>query len=146
MSDLTEFLLARIAEDEAVARSCAEMFPTPWDISDRGWRVRIYASEVPEIGDHAEPGWVRHPVVMEVEPDRHIQDPKWLSERVEHVQRHDPARVLAECEAKRETLGLLLADTNDAGNAVRRGWAWDVLRRHAAIHADHPDYREEWRP
>lgn len=44
---ITEFLLARIAEDEAAARTCSEMFPSPWEVADRGWRVRIYASDVP---------------------------------------------------------------------------------------------------
>jgi hypothetical protein len=138
--NLTDFLLARLAEDEAAARLCAEMFPSPWDVADRGWRVRIYAGDVP-IEDlmSDEPGATatRNPVVMEVEPDRRIEDPRWLTERVEHVRRHDPARVLAEVEAKRRIV------TGDGGRIQVSGYLLAVL---AQPHRDHPDFREEWRP
>src|SRR4026208_2134659 len=100
---LTEFLLARIAEDEEAAQVCAEAFPSPWEVADRGWRVRIYAATMPDLGDHAELGDVVVPCVIEVEPTRHhhlLNEGGWLSDRVAHIARHDPARVLAECEAK----------------------------------------------
>jgi hypothetical protein len=148
--NLTDFLLARLAEDEAAARLCAEMFPSPWDVADRGWRVRIYAGDVP-IEDlmSDEPGATatRNPVVMEVEPDRRIEDPRWLSERVEHVRRHDPARVLADVEAKRRIVKAL-GDYDDgyvwaSGEGSR---AEDALLALASVYADHPDFREEWRP
>lgn len=129
---ITEFLLARIAEDETAARLCAEMFPPPWDASDRGWRVRIYAADVPtpDLSSDDEGAMsTRNPVVMEVEPDRHIEDSRWLSERVEHVRRHDPARVLRECEAKRR---------------IVEQHAAPAIAALAAIYADHPDYEEGW--
>ena len=132
---LPEFLLARIAEDEAVARMCVEMFPTPWEITDRGWRVRIYAADVPTedmFSDDPDATSVRNPVVMEVEPDRHIEDPRWLSERVEHIARHDPARVLADCEARRQLV-----------EAMGDDWVTRVL---ALPYADHPDFDESWCP
>ena len=138
---LTDFLLARIAEDEAAARLCAEMFPSPWDVADRGWRVRIYAADIPDEGDHADPGDKRAPVVMEVEPDRNLDDPRWLSERVEHVRRHDPARVLAECAAKRLILRIWFES-----EFCERDVMNDVIDALALPYADHPDYREEWRP
>lgn len=152
---LTEFLLARIAEDEEAARACAEAFPSPWEVADRGWRVRIYAAaNVPDVGDHAEPGDERAPCVIEVEPERHhdlLNQGGWLSDRVEHIARHDPARVLAECEAKRRIV--------ERCSAPRPGDEWDgldwdgdlravaesVLVALAAVYADHPDYRDEWR-
>jgi hypothetical protein len=52
-------------------------------------------------------------------------------------------RMLAECEAKRrivEHLGWIV--DNEGRNIVER----NVLRLLALPYADHPDYREEWRP
>ena len=69
MSDvtITEFLLARIAEDEAVARAAS---PAPWQFGAAG---SFAAGTVYDI----------------------------TKANAEHMTRHDPARVLAECEAKR---------------------------------------------
>jgi hypothetical protein len=151
---LTEFLLARIAEDEAAARLCAEMFPSPWEVADRGWRVRIYGGDVPTpdlMSDDEDAMTIRNPVVMEVEPDRHIEDPRWLSERVEHVRRHDPARVLVECEAKRRIVeewreaDAYYASDKDAPAGELYGLE-TAIKHLASVYAGHPDYREEWRP
>lgn len=103
-TSLADFLLAQLAADEAAALASEEMFPSPWDIADRGWRVRIYAADAPIedlSSDDPDAMMTRNPVVIQVEPDRNIEDPRWLSERVEHVRRHDPARVLADTKAKR---------------------------------------------
>lgn len=98
MSDLTEFLLARIAEDEEAARSCED-----WPECD------------PVYGCQA-----------------HLL----------------PSRALAECEAKRHILEIAVP-TVGVSNDFARGW--DVgtsfaVRLLAEVYADHPDYREEWRP
>lgn len=67
----------------------------------------------------------------------------------DHIARHDPARVLADVAAKREILRLaeIYADeqfpNHDGGYAD--GMA-DAVALLAASYADHPDYREEWRP
>jgi hypothetical protein len=61
------------------------------------------------------------------------------------------ARVLAECAAKRDIIEEYV-DCRDA--PTRSGPAWElglavfnnVARRLAKVYADHPDYREEWRP
>ena len=76
---LTEFLLARIAEDEAAAR-----------------RVAVVGS--------CEPGY-------------------------------RPARVLAECEAKRRIVKTAEGGLTSSSAAVQ------FL---AAVYSDHPDYRAEW--
>ena len=59
------------------------------------------------------------------------------------VMEFDPTRVLAECEAKRRIVALIR-------EAQVRGMDEDhdpyVLRALAAVYADHPDYRTEWRP
>ena len=58
-----------------------------------------------------------------------------------HIARHDPARVLVECEAKRR---IVEEYTFDDGTPAREGE--NALLYLAAVYPDHPDYREEWRP
>lgn len=86
---MTEFLLARIAEDEAVAR-------------------------------RAERGREDHPWVVTGMDNAVGVD-------------YNPARVLAECEAKR----WLVWTYSDYPNML------SIL---AAIYSDHPDYDEAWKP
>jgi len=107
---LTEFLLARIAEDEASA---------PYAISS-------------------------------------------LTEAGSALVRYSPARVLAECEAKRQIveehpivrhvfLGMTAEEGCERCN-WNRDYGWDeggpclTLRLIALPYAYHPDYRDEWKP
>ena len=63
----------------------------------------------------------------------------------DHVLRWSPARVLAECEAKRRIVEFLRPDPAmpvDSGRFVAAG----VLTLLAAVYSGHPDYDEEWRP
>lgn len=57
------------------------------------------------------------------------------------------ARVLAECEAKRRIVesAEFVRDTPSIHDDARTFMS-NVLRRLAAVYAEHPDYREEWRP
>ncbi len=58
----------------------------------------------------------------------------------------DPARVLAECEAKRR---IVKAMVDHDGYAYGEPSYYDVplvLELLALPYASHPDYREEWRP
>jgi len=127
---ITEFLEARITEDEAVARRVAD---GPGEPGGRGmWSVAIGVS-----GNDA---------------------------KFAHVA-SDPARVLAECAAKRAIIGLyeLHRENRDARRSpraraaederatqdrrtqeARTRVAEDALRALAAIYKDHGDYREEW--
>lgn len=95
---LTEFLLARIAEDEAVARA--------------GLVLETGAGYEPVAGSEGPISpWQR--------------------------------RLLAECEAKRRIV--------ERCSAVGAGYpshylAQGMLAELAAVYADHPDWREEWRP
>ena len=94
---LTEFLLARIGEDEAAAR-------------DTGWLAFEYG--VDSAGREA-----------------------------------FAARVLAECEAKRRIVeqAIGIAEVSRAASIEDLGGE-QILRLLALPHADHPDYRKEWRP
>jgi len=122
---LTEFLLARIDEDEDAARAAVEVADKqhawwvdgPGSTSDKWW---VYAT-----GEN-----FQHKAVAD------------------HIARHDPARVLRECEAKRRIVAAYLAERRGAGTtAIYVGDALEeVLGDLAAPYANHPDYRQEWKP
>lgn len=111
---IVEFLLARIAEVEAMARAVVTEEPAdnwPFDLDAKG------------------------PAAFA------------------HIVRHDPARVLARCEADRriagehhEYLGVCSHCVDPSGEHQREAWPCVTLRYLALPYADHPDYREEWRP
>lgn len=75
---------------------------------------------------------------------------------IDHITRYDPARVLAECEAKRR----IVEEHRPGGKEGERYcgccWlddleAWEphpcpTMKAIALPYADHPDFREEWRP
>lgn len=108
MSDVAEFLLARYDEDEAVARKAISA-------STREWVAR--SSQV-VTDDLFEVAKASVPTAL-------------------HMARHDPARVLADCEAHRGIVGLAKEQPETFAEALR--WL-------AEPYADHPDYRQEWRP
>lgn len=64
-----------------------------------------------------------------------------------HIARHDPARVLAEVDAKRRLVDLLVGvvrgDYIDDGEPAL---ATRMLPYLALPYASHPDYRPEWAP
>jgi hypothetical protein len=168
MTALTEFLLARIAEDEAVATAATA---PPW---------------VEGLTRKGEPGRWRGIDSYSVLADR----TRFFIEEVEtvaqtevaqdtaHIARWDPARVLAECEAKRQFIAFheswptlvqtpakFERDDVDLDNYTFRmsqEIAWLTTREYvarfgidpptapmlaalAAVYADHEDYQPEWR-
>ncbi len=127
MEDLPQFLHDRLDEDEQAARSHRQFSPD-WYYDDSAGEIRDFVNRgtvafVPSELDAA------------------------------HIVRHDPARTLAEIDAKRQALGhyqrirqhLAKSDGGDdyvfADGAVHR-----QLQYMALPYAAHPDYREEWRP
>lgn len=65
-----------------------------------------------------------------------------------HIARHDPARVLAEVEAKRRIIRLCEAGLDPdylATPGVRAGYRL-ILRDLAAPYHDYPDYDQSWKP
>jgi len=143
MTTLTDFLLARIAEDEYRL-----------DLPE-GLVVLNSHGEVSARGD----GWVSRgecPVCGAYQYDgtESVTEDAWW-EHAETV--HQRARVLAECDAKRriieaadEATGLdMQVDSEfriERRDERQEPYIGDVILRALALpYADHPDYREEWR-
>jgi len=152
---LTEFLLARIAEDAAAAGAAID--------PDRpGTHWAWFAPD--DNADPDAPRWLRSteefPTVSGVGPlpafplgFEFLAEP---STAMAHIARHDPARVLAECAAKRRIVrraqaaesALREPDLDDGTYFIRRSCrdSWVLALGDLALpYADHPDYREEWR-
>jgi len=130
---LTEFLMARIAEDEALALAAEGehgIYPGTWWGQPASRWSRIVGGHLPEgLSD----------------------------EDASHIARHDPARVLADCEAKRRIVELHTGIHECVGEKYGRldtvlvapGYAHEhdpTLRLLALPYAAHPDYQETWRP
>lgn len=171
MSDLCDFLQARLDEDEQVARRACEYANAEWHLDEEFGETVLW--------------WPPEPHVAEAER-RHglrVTSDQWRGQTIAsngdhiapHIARHDPARVLREVKAKllivdayeaqiaeRQRLGVLrdaeLAKGDELAPEVARltgsgigvnswinhlGW---VVRVMATTYDTHPDYREEWRP
>lgn len=139
--NITDFLLARIAEDEGVARRCETGPPI----------VRML-----QVGmDHNEgvqSGWI------EIDPGRVLAECE-AKRRI--VEWHKNWPVLVETPPT-----FAPASADDVGSMTVRmsqqiAWATEqeyrlkfgtepptgpIIRIIAAVYADHPDYREEWKP
>lgn len=121
---ITEFLTARYDEEAASARAAT---PGPWAPSGKS----VLDSDDTEF----------------VEATRRD---------ALHIARHDPARVLREIAAKRSVVDLHVcpcpADCGECGacsgdhHADPTPAPCETLRHMAAVHADHPDYQQEWAP
>lgn len=133
---LTDFLLARIAEDEAVARGASTL---------ANWRydpTKVNSVDREESVFAGPPGAMAITIASTGPAD----DPQSMRDAA-HIARHDPARVLAECEAKRRIVESLIdmepVEDERKGQVVTLRWVCHSL---ALPYADHPDYREEWKP
>lgn len=129
--DLVDFLRARYDEEAELAQAADG---DQIEATDSLWGTKYLTLR----GDH---------------DDRHTTElPAALAN---HIARHDPARVLAEVEAKREMLreadsfcAEYYADMDDDSSAYQRAACWRETnaRLLALPYANHPDYRDEWRP
>ncbi|MFJ9771217.1 DUF6221 family protein [Kitasatospora sp. NPDC101157] len=137
---LVQFLRARLDEDEQTARiiSCGGFAPEVWRAEPV--RSRRWMQIVPFERGLLEPPGSEY---------RASDSPTVLvaNNRAEwaHIERWDPARVVAEVDAKRR----ILDECEGAVNHDSRGMmsmADSVLSLLALPYADHPDYRPEWAP
>lgn len=170
MSDLAEFLLARIAEDEAVAQAAIDVQGACW-YDEEG----VVSSDIAPIDA---PGRSLH---------MYAPEGRWMLWDCEgsaslgvhpatsaHIARYDPDRALAEADAKRRLLDLHCLVTVDyagqwwtdpapPGTYVRTGCAnctscgvdgdeyiedglCETLRLLVLPYTDHEDYRDDWAP
>lgn len=153
---ITEFLEARVAEDEAVARAAT---PGPWEWgpetdewSDCGPNLETVAKLPPYPDGSVSPvgsvigAWGHDAWGVSVDDGDKA-----------HIARHDPARVLAECAAKRAIIRGhrrvadlyedALGDTCTAcfsSGPDAQAFPCATVRALAAVYADHADYRDEW--
>jgi hypothetical protein len=129
--DLIAFLRARLAEDEATARAVA------WDGSGNSLSWGLAASATVEVGN-----------------DEFNTDDRTVAN---HIVNHDPARVLREVEAKRRILTDVVSEMDSMTDQIHLEWGAGpldpttresliLLRLLALPYADHPDFRDEWRP
>ncbi|MFF1834169.1 DUF6221 family protein [Streptomyces sp. NPDC058231] len=131
MDDLMQFLRDRLTEDEQIARVASR---PPWQ---RDYRAAFMHG------------------IRDAAGRALVSDGLMKSQDVCHIVHHDPARVLREVEAKRgllkryeepETSAALSDSFNKLTASVERTVLIEVFRHLALTYADHPDYREEWRP
>lgn len=179
MTTLAEFLLARIAEDEQWAREASRHDEEPIVDGGEHWRWECNEHDIvitPDplldeflqcTADSEHHGSAslrsaeRYPYrsISGEGPSIHFSTDEIRPAVAEHVSRWDPARVLAECAAKRRIVETYqrhvrefaeAKDSLDQWNLGRlRGMVADleyVVEELTTPYADHPDYRQEWRP
>lgn len=139
---IVEFIEARLAEREAAAKACAEAYPSPWEVSDRGHSATVRADE---------PNFHTIAALDQYQ----VGTDRWLGEYLEHIAFHDPAYVLADIQAKRRILerhgGRHLCEDGMAGERWDDdaedfvGWPCDDARDLAAPFAAHEAYNPRWK-
>lgn len=152
---LTEFLHARIAEDEAVARDAG---PARWEMGyiragtpGRWLGIEAHIVFDATIEDAIATSSGVAPVGAEIAR-------AFSSRTIDHIGRHDPARVLAECEAKRRIVELADEATGldaqvdgefrvEPRNEAVEPYVGDLILRALALpYANHRDHKPEWKP
>lgn len=132
---IAKFLLARFTEDEQAALGAG----------GKAWRTDRVADETPAVVDSDGWGMV-------------YRESSALPEVPVHIVRHDPARVLGECAAKRRIVELHEPQDHPAhaGYGARRFCGvcggdnayespCDTLRALASVYSDHEDFDQAWR-
>lgn len=124
LDELVAFLLARIADDAQVACNACECHCQQWT-----------------LGDQDAPHGDRDIVQLVGEHQQSVTFPDEKS--AAHSARWDPARVLAECDAKRLLVEQMQRRLPSVGSDL---WvpALQLARAFARAHRGHPDYRPEW--
>jgi hypothetical protein len=131
--DLADFLLARITEDESTARG-STAGPWRWFPGRAGLPAFLESTGAKATHWVEGQSFEAPTVVLGTNQGSML---RVRGRDAEHIAAWHPTRVLAECRAKRQLVEAVGAD--DATRDL-------VLRSLAVIYADHPDYREEWRP
>jgi hypothetical protein len=148
MTDIVEFLTARLDEDEATAKAAGVGIRDTWHIIE--WHNGQFEDGLTVSVD-----------VHGIAGTSITSGGALLRVDGAHIARHDPARVLREVAAKREHLRMYVQqrgmldhirtywdqfthDTRITATALA-GVLEAVVRQDAAVYADHPDYNPAWR-
>lgn len=143
MSDLVDFLTARLAEDEQMARDGAFCRGPEWAVSEEPPFVWGVDPPDPQI-------------IASGKPIVRCDDEYGGGLAAPHIARHDPARVLAEVAAKRRIVELH-SGAHECSRFDRDGeidnctWCLDsdecsTVALLASVYVDHSQYRPEWHP
>lgn len=138
--ELREFLKARLAEDEALARACD---PSAWG-ANGSW-IRPAQNGAPAAQGR---------YVLAAEGEWHVLAKSYdLTPNTHHMARHDPARVLRDVEAKRRILAayadddrLRFGDWETCSDSCPVQVLDEVVKLLALPYSDHPDYDPAWSP
>lgn len=148
MTDIVEFLTARLDEDEAIATAAKWKHWVPGS----GLHPASVETAEPQAGWHGERATVANLMATVGKVQRERQ-------HAVHIARHDPARVLREAAAKRKLLEWCAKAVGSDWSAYNEdrplpeqiqnlatNAAIDMaLRVMAAPYADHSDYDPDWR-
>ncbi|MFE4653553.1 DUF6221 family protein [Streptomyces sp. NPDC056707] len=135
MDGLVQFLRDRLDEDEKMAGAAAE---GPWSVDHGDYVELVYGADQSAVVCGG--CWSGEASVFESTAD------------ALHIVRHDPARVLAVVEAKRaaishyEKLRRFAEKERREEYILAEGAGAVVIKMLALPYADHPAYREDWRP
>jgi hypothetical protein len=132
VDDLVAFLRARLVEDEQAAQATEERAGYQWTAGTgmQSARIKGPGMTIYDEGGHGE-------------------------KEAAHIVRWDPARVLAEVEAKRRILDEFKPRVDQMDATIEGEWGMgnypsgesDLLVKLLALpYTGHPGYREEWRP
>jgi Family of unknown function (DUF6221) len=117
---IVDFLEARLAEDELIARTAIE--------GSAEWRTYYDYRDVKDAEGH----------FVVLADSRYPTTPQ-----AAHIARHGPARVLRECEVKRSIIADFLR--RDAlGDVAGRSAVEETLRAIGSAYSSHPDYGQVW--
>ena len=144
--NITEFLIRRIAEDEAAANRAAQS--TDYHMLD-SLSARIGPEWTSEDGMVL--GGMNNGYPVALWDDEGSGTLRMAPAAAAHIARHDPARVLAECAAKRRIVEECakeewviaqghLTEWTEGGQAART----TSIHALASVYADHADYQQEW--
>lgn len=128
VDDLVVWLGHVLDDLERVAKDAA---PGPWELSDRGWQLRLAADE---------PHFERIATIDQP------SDPQYWALR--HAENHSPEQTLLDVEATRRLVELHgdQHDCVDPSGAAHPYEGCETLRLVAARFSGWPAYRDEWRP
>lgn len=135
MTGIVEFLAARLNEDEQAAMAASLK-------GHKTWRT-----EYGELGDYQ---------IVDDADRLIVEELVNMTGQAEHIALNDPASVLRDVEAKRQIIQAhpmehsKVSDFTDCAACLDAdsylGYPCLTVRLLALPFADHPDYREEWRP